>query len=157
MYDDVFDKIDGVESVVFLLTEMKKRRVKAAVISGPDDPRLTNPQKAFGLISVDHFRLTEDDLELLGDVDPYIDSVGCAVLLKPRVYNRLTGHGDCDFFGALATANTDTILAMSPDLEWCTPEEAQKRQEEIEYEDLFGPEIGPDGLPIEEPDEDEIA
>lgn len=119
MYDDVFEKPDAVESVVFLLSEMKNGNVKAEVISGPDDPRLRSSQKAFALISADHFRLTEGELEFLGDVDPYIDSVGCAVLLKPRVYNRLTAHGHCGFFGVLATANSDVILALSPESEWC--------------------------------------
>lgn len=145
-YDDIFQKTDGIESVVFLLTELKNGNVKAELITNSSDSRLFNPKKAFALIRVDHFRVEE--------VHDYTDDVGTVLLLKPRAYNRLTAHGSCDFFTALATANTEVILAMSPDLKWCTsPEEANRRQEEVEYEELFGTDLGPDGLPIDEPDE----
>ena len=88
MYDDMFRKTDGIESVVFLLTEMNDGKVKAELIRNPGDHRLVNPAKVFALITVDHFRLSEDELQSLGDVDLYVDNVGCRLMLKPRVYNR---------------------------------------------------------------------
>lgn len=111
MYDDFFRKTDGIESLVFLLTEMNDGNVKAELINSPGDVRLLNPAKAFALIQVDHFRLSEDALQFLGDVDPYVDGVGQCLMLKPHVYNRLTRNGNHhDFFAVLSSKSEDVIL-----------------------------------------------
>ena len=128
MYDDMFRKTEGVESVVFLLTEMNDGNVKAEPIRNPGDRRLVKPAKAFALIQVDHFRLSEDELQVLGDVDSYIDGVGCCRMLKPRVYNRLTEHGNNDFFAALSCISDDVILSdqLVNDGEWRVVPSTQK-------------------------------